>query len=185
MTGLHILGLMGASEAPALRSALRASEGWSQATRATELCLHFSHSSKYFAFTLWLPDFPEVSTALPWSTECSPQNTFLLRAGERLVSPQPWGLVWHPGLQGLVYPFCTLKELQVVTGGAGRPLESQGRTMLPSPCWSINLSSASLCGWGNLKPQEGTGFAEVQGRTSRGHERTRIRSSDFQPGSSS
>lgn len=101
MTGLHKLGLMGASEAAALRSALRASEGWSQATRATEPCLHFSYSSKYFAFTLWLPDFPDVSTALPWSTECSPPNTFLLRAGERLVSPQPWGLVWHPGLQGL------------------------------------------------------------------------------------
>lgn len=37
---------------------------------------------------------------------------------------------------------------------------------------------------GKLKPEEGTEFTEVQGRTSRGQKRTLVKSSDFQSGSS-
>lgn len=138
MTGLLILGLMGDSEAPALRSALRASEGRSQATRATEAGLRFSHSSN----TLHSHPGVLISQGLPQpcleALSAAPK-TASLRAEERLVSPHPWGLVWQPGFQALVYPFCTLKELQVAAGGAGRPLESPGRTMLPTPCLPINL----------------------------------------------
>lgn len=126
MTGLLILGLMGDSEA--LRSALRASEGRSQASHSSNT-LH-SHSGFLISQELPQPCLGALSAA---------PKTASLRAGERLVSPHPWGLVWQPGLQALVYPFCTLKELQVAAGGVGRPLESRGRTMLPTPCLPINL----------------------------------------------
>lgn len=138
MTGLLILGLMGDSEAPALGSALRASEGRSQATRVTEACLHFSHSSN----TLHSHSGFLISQELPQpclgALSAAPK-TASLRAGERLVSPYPWGLIWQPGLQALVYPFCTLKEPQVAAGGAGRPSESPGRAVLPITCLLINL----------------------------------------------